>query len=92
MDQHAVAERVIFEKMRQEYDSEQITLLSVPLTFEVKNLNKNVLEKLNKLGFDISEFGKNKVILYAIPKVLERYKVDVSALVNNLLWSDPEDL
>ena len=92
MDQHAVAERVIFEKMRQEYDPEQISLLSVPLTFEVKNLNKEILEKLNKLGFDISEFGKNKVILYAIPKVLEKYKVDISALVNNLLWSDPEDL
>jgi len=54
MDQHAVAERIIFEKMRKEFDASKQSLLSVPLSFDIKE--DIDLEKFQKLGFDISYF------------------------------------
>jgi len=48
MDQHAVAERIIFEKMRQEYNPEDISLLSVPLTFNFA-FDAEKIEKIRKL-------------------------------------------
>jgi len=91
MDQHAVAERIIFEKMRQEYNPEDISLLSVPLTFNFA-FDAEKIEKIRKLWFDISEFWENKVIVYAVPKVIEKYKVDAVWLINSLLHSDIEDI
>jgi DNA mismatch repair protein MutL len=88
MDQHAVAERIIFEKMRNEYDPGNISLLSIPLTFEVKERIDERLKQIQKLGFDIDYFWQNKVIVYAVPAILEKYKVDISALINSLLYSN----
>jgi DNA mismatch repair protein MutL len=88
MDQHAVAERIIFEKMRNEYDPGNISLLSIPLTFEIKERIDERLKQIQKLGFDIDYFWQNKVIVYAVPAILEKYKVDISALINSLLYSN----
>jgi DNA mismatch repair protein MutL len=88
MDQHAVAERIIFEKMRNEYDPGNISLLSVPLTFEIKEKIDERLKQIQNLGFDIDYFWQNKVIVYAVPAILEKYKVDISALINSLLYSN----
>jgi DNA mismatch repair ATPase MutL len=49
VDQHAVAERIIFEKMRNEYQKDDISLLSVPLTFEITNKIDEKLEKLKEI-------------------------------------------
>ena len=92
VDQHAVAERIIFEKMRKEYKNDDISLLSVPLTFEIKEKIDEKLKKLQEIWFDIDYFGENKVIVYAIPKILEKYKIDISALLNSLLFSKLEDI
>ena len=92
MDQHAVAERIIFEKMKKEYNKDKQALLSVPLTFEIIQKNDKILEKLQELWFDISYFGEKKVILYSVPDVLEKYKIDISNLLNNLLNSKKEDI
>ncbi len=92
MDQHAVAERIIFEKMKKEYNKDKQTLLSVPLTFEIINKNDQILEKLQELWFDISYFGEKKVILYSVPDILEKYNIDISNLINNLINSTLEDI
>jgi len=92
VDQHAVAERIIFEKMRKEYNKGDITLLSIPLTFEITNKIDEKLEKLKEIWFDIDYFWEKKVIVYAVPKVLEKYNVDISALINSLLYSNNEDI
>ena len=92
VDQHAVAERIIFEKMKKEYDSSNISLLSVPLTFDIKwNLQGNI-DKMKEMWFDISLFWKKKVIVYAVPSVLEKYNIEISSLINSLLYSKLEDL
>ncbi len=92
MDQHAVAERIIFEKMRKEYNKDKQTLLSVPLTFEIIQKNDQILEKMQELWFDISYFGEKKVILYSVPDILEKYKIDIANLINNLINSNLEDI
>ncbi len=92
MDQHAVAERIIFEKMKKEYDKDKQTLLSLPLTFEIIQKNDKILEKLQELWFDISYFGEKKVILYSVPDVLSKYNIDISNLINNLIHSKEEDI
>ena len=92
MDQHAVAERIIFEKMRKEYNKDKQTLLSVPLTFEIIQKNDQILEKMQELWFDISYFGEKKVILYSVPDILEKYKIDIANLINNLINSHLEDI
>jgi len=92
VDQHAVAERIIFEKMRKEYNPEKVSLLSVPQTFEISNIENEKLVKLQKLWFDISKFWEKKVIVYAVPSVLEKYKIDINLLINSLLHSKVEDL
>ena len=90
MDQHAVAERIIFEKMRKEFDASKQSLLSVPLSFDIKE--DIDLEKFQKLGFDISYFWKNKLIVYSVPQILEKYNIDLSNLLNNLIYSKDIDL
>ena len=92
MDQHAVAERIIFEKMKKEYNKDKQALLSVPLTFEIIQKNDKILEKLQELWFDISYFGEKKVILYSVPDVLSKYNIDISNLINNLIHSKEEDI
>ena len=37
------------------------------------------------IGFDVSEFGDQKVIVYAIPKVFSKYRVDIE-LMFNFVW------
>ena len=92
MDQHAVAERIIFEKMRKEYDPDKQFLLTVPITFEVKDIAEEKIKKISELGFDISKFWPNKVIVYSVPEVLKKYDVDIFWLVNALLFSNVEDI
>ena len=92
MDQHAVAERIIFEKMRKEFDKDKQTLLTIPITIEVKIDIDKKLDILRQYGFDISYFWNNKVIVYSIPSVLEKYKVDISSFLNNLLHSEEDDI
>jgi DNA mismatch repair protein MutL len=64
----------------------------MPLTFTINQKIDKKIEKLQKIWFDISYFWENKVILYSIPKVLEKYKIDIAWLINNLLYSKNDDL
>ena len=92
VDQHAVAERIIFEKMRKEYDKDKQFLLAIPMTFDIKDVDEEKIEKIAQLWFDISKFGENKVILYSVPEVLKKYEIDIFWLVNSLLFSKLEDI
>jgi DNA mismatch repair protein MutL len=92
MDQHAVAERIIFEKMKKEYSKDKQSILSVPLTFEIIKKNNDILEKLQNIWFDISYFWEKKVILYSVPEILTKYNIDISNLINNLINSNFEDI
>jgi len=95
IDQHAVAERIIFEKMRKDLaNNHKNSILLTPITKEIKTtpeLDKK-LEKLQKIWFDISMFGENKVIVYAIPEIFEKYHVNIEFLLDGMIYSKLEDL
>jgi DNA mismatch repair protein MutL len=73
MDQHAAHERVLFEKMLRELetDSAPAQKLLLPLTLELdardaEFLNANQ-KTLHKLGIGVSEFGEKTFLIDALP-------------------------
>ncbi len=73
MDQHAAHERVLFEKMLKELETDsapaQKLLLPVTLELDVRDaafLQSN-LKTLHKLGIGISEFGDKTFLVDAVP-------------------------
>ncbi|MFH1666027.1 MAG: DNA mismatch repair endonuclease MutL [Elusimicrobiota bacterium] len=74
MDQHAANERVLYERfLKQNSDTSFVPSqkLLIPFTLELMpheiSILKNFIEEINKLGFEISEFGKNTLIFKSIP-------------------------
>jgi DNA mismatch repair protein MutL len=73
MDQHAAHERVLFEKMLQELetDSAPAQKLLLPLTLELDARDAAFLhanqKTLHKLGIGVSEFGQKTFLIDALP-------------------------
>lgn len=87
IDQHALAERIAFENMKKSQDLNPETLLQ-PLKFEITqipNLEEKIGE-LNQLGFEISLLSEQVIVIYAIPKVFVQYPVEMSVLLNHVLY------
>lgn len=87
IDQHALAERIAFEKMKNSQDLTSESLLQ-PLKFEVTQIAhlEQKIEELNQLGFEISLLSENVIVIYAIPKVFVQYPVDMWVLLNHVLY------
>lgn len=87
IDQHALAERIAFEKMKTSQDLTSESLLQ-PLKFEVTQIAhlEHKIEELNQLGFEISLLSENVIVIYAIPKVFVQYPVDMWVLLNHVLY------
>lgn len=84
VDQHALAERITFEKMRKQVKDkgfEQEMLLQ-PLRIEFPKTTdiEPLLEQLNTIGFDVSLFGEKKIIVHGVPSVFMEYKVDIELI------------
>ena len=47
------------------------------------------IEELQNLGFDISMFGENKLIVHAVPKVFVENQIDMEKLLNITLHKSP---
>ena len=87
IDQHALAERIAFEKMKTSQDLTSESLLQ-PLKFEVTQIAhlEQKIQELNQLGFEISLLSENVIVIYAIPKVFVQYPVDMWVLLNHVLY------
>ncbi|MFQ5328666.1 MAG: DNA mismatch repair endonuclease MutL [Thermodesulfobacteriota bacterium] len=77
IDQHAAAERVLFEKLKGEYYADGCAtsqLLLVPEVIELSPVEHeffaNLLSFLTRLGFTIEPFGGTTFIIKAIPTIL----------------------
>lgn len=75
IDQHAAHERVMYEKIRRNYEQEKIVSQNL-LVPEVINLTHGEIEIVkenkkifNSLGFEFEEFGVNAIILRSVPMV-----------------------
>ncbi|MBU0757458.1 MAG: DNA mismatch repair endonuclease MutL [Nanoarchaeota archaeon] len=87
IDQHALAERNLYEKFKAEFFDKRISIqqLLSPILFEVDpktriTLKKNI-EALKELGFIAEEFGDKEFILRATPEILGK-KFDKNAFLD----------
>ena len=73
IDQHAAHERILFEEAMESFEKQNIASqqLLFPQVIEFSsddfNLMLELLPHLEKIGFELKEFGKNTVVLNATP-------------------------
>lgn len=76
IDKHAAHERILFNKIQKTYRESkkysQELLSSIPVTLTPEELTAawDNKDKIEKLGFVFDEFGKNQIIIRAIPYVM----------------------
>jgi len=91
--QYALAERIVFEKIKswlKTADSLHSEILLQPIIIPIAiipNLDQK-LDEINKLGFDASMIGENKVAIYSVPQVFSMYKIDMEKVFNRILYID----
>lgn len=89
IDQHALAERIAFEKMKKEIsDGTNLhgELLLQPLTIEIHEM-PNIQEKIdavNALWFDCALISENKIVVYSVPQIFVVYRVDIEQLFTHI--------
>ncbi|MCC7061249.1 MAG: DNA mismatch repair endonuclease MutL [Planctomycetes bacterium] len=95
VDQHALHERVVYERLRNQHDARavQIQRLLVPTVVEVTPSEQawvvNVRDELAAEGLLVDAFGPSSIAVHGVPAVLSR--LDPKKLVRLLLGSDQED-
>ncbi len=98
LDQHAAAERILFEKLIAEVEQggakSQRLMLPVPVSIPA-SAARAVLEKaerLRRLGFEVSAFGKSGLHVTAVPELFASAD-DVKRLIHRVVdaLSDPVD-
>ena len=73
VDQHAAHERIIYEKLRTKFDSQENTtqLLLEPVVVQLQPFELDAIkskeELLTRIGFDFEDFGNNSTIIRGIP-------------------------
>lgn len=92
VDQHALAERIQFEKLRKDLQSQGIKPLELATPIKVK-ISKDVqledkIDQLADIGFDVSRLSEQKLVIYSIPKALSENRVDIAKLMDKLLYMD----
>lgn len=76
IDQHAGHERVLFDKLMEDYDKNKVVKqdLLLPYVFEVNPIEKNLVEEnldvFENLGFEVESFGENTYKINSIPHML----------------------
>ncbi len=76
IDQHAAHERIVLEKMKENYLNKktQTQMLLIPEIVELKQLEKAKLleinEELAKIGFEIEDFGHEAVLIREVPALI----------------------
>jgi DNA mismatch repair protein MutL len=95
VDQHALHERVVYERLRNQHDARavQVQRLLMPTVVEVTPTEQawvvSVREELAAEGLLVDAFGPSSVAVHGVPAVLSR--LDPKKLLRVLLGSDQED-
>lgn len=76
IDQHAAHERIMYEKVKENYYNEenkdsQLMLLPdiIPLTHKEMDIAKENMDMFEKAGFMLEEFGENTIKLTGVPNI-----------------------
>ncbi len=89
VDQHAAHERLVYEKMKEQYQENTLrsqTLLlpeMVTLTENDINFLTPYLDELKRLGIGIEIFGTNSLVIRQIPALLSG--IDVASMIRDLI-------
>ncbi|WP_032112274.1 DNA mismatch repair endonuclease MutL [Candidatus Paracaedibacter symbiosus] len=89
VDQHAAHERLVYEKMKQDFASGLIKrqALLIPEIIELSELHMSLLQphlaNFNSLGFTIEVAGKTGLVLREIPMLLN--KSDLKQLIHDMV-------
>lgn len=79
MDQHAAHERILFEQIKHQYETEQIfpQQLLIPLNFHLNEYDAKTLidniGQIKQLGFDIHQLSEKKFKIKGVPHDLNKY-------------------
>lgn len=87
IDQHALAERIAFEKMKKNTDFSREPLLQ-PVKFNVSDVAdlESKIDEINNFWFDCSLLSENTMVVYSVPKIFITYPVDLEKLFNYILY------
>lgn len=89
IDQHALAERIAFERLKTAAAETGFTAQAVlqPIIVHVDTTTDSDAwsELLAPLGIDCSWFGVGKMIVHAVPEIFVTYALDIQLLFNHLL-------
>ena len=76
IDQHAAHERILFERILKGVDGTLSQRLLIPVTIELSRADMAFLSKnadfVEKVGYEVEQFGQNTVKLNAIPAALSQ--------------------
>jgi len=94
IDQHALAERIAFEKLKKEAKDTKMVPdpLLQPLRLAVAERSdlKEKIEELQKLGFDLDFLSDTTLAIYAVPKIFTQHTVDIEKLLDYVLSQEGE--
>ncbi len=88
IDKHAAHERILFEKLKSEQTPQRQMLLSSLSVALPKNEYNAIIENpemLQKIGFEIEDFGEGSVLVTAVPAALKN--CDIKAAVSEIAGS-----
>lgn len=104
VDQHALAERIAFEKMKKMYSISTNTTeentefakwlqpepLLNPIKYEISDIpdKEQKIQELNTIGFDCALISENMLVVYAIPKIFILHPINLETVFNQILYLD----
>lgn len=92
VDQHALAERISFEKMKRDTSTHKLQpeIMLQPLQIDISQqaVVEDKIQSLNLLWFDIQLLSDTKLVVYAVPRIFVDYKIDLERLLQHVLYLD----
>ncbi len=79
LDQHAAHERILFEKLKNQYEKDEVFAqqLLIPIDLSLNEYDAKIfldnIEQIKKLGFDIEKISKTRFIIKGVPHDLNKY-------------------
>ncbi len=93
IDQHALAERIAFEKMKKNFEEngKKPSILLTPISLSIQKLPDldEKITQLESLGFDIAPLWENTIVIYAVPTVLQTFQIDLNLILQKIIFLDP---
>ena len=99
IDQHAAHERIFYEKLVGNYLSKQklsqpiLTPIVMETSGYVREFNEEIINIVNKLGYNMGEFGNNSYIIREIPlnMTLNEAESFINTFIDNLIVGESID-